>query len=149
MNTKSSSASQSRSEDDLTELMGMFQQFFSSAVIGQLIQETQQVFYTRLLPPMLILWGFVFQRLNADHTCDAAWSYLSSTAVQHRFEVQPPPGHSVSESNSAYCQARQRFPYEVARKALRTSADQVAERLGAVDRWQSNASICWMGPRSS
>jgi len=135
MNTASSSNTPSGSEDDLKPLMELFEQFFPSAVVSQLIQETQQVFYTRLLPPLLILWGFLFQRLNADHTCDAAWSYLSSASIQQRFGIHLRPEQIVSESTSAYCQARQRFPYAVARKALGVSANRLAERLGAVGRW--------------
>ena len=113
----------------------MFCQYCPTPVIEQLIRETSQVFYTRLLPPLLILWGFIFQRLNADHTCDAAWSYLSGTAIQQRLNPKNGSGKAVSESTSAYCQARQRFPYSVACQTLRITADQLSERLAGEDRW--------------
>lgn len=97
--------------------------------------ETKQKFYTRLLPPLLILWGFIYQRLNADHTCDAAWSYLSSDAVQQHFGIQPALTQPRSESTSAYCQARKRLPLAVAQKALSESADRVSAQTGEAGRW--------------
>jgi hypothetical protein len=47
--------------------------------------------------------------LNHDHSCDAAWSYLSSDAVRKAWQPNHPLDQ-VSESTSGYCQARQRLP---------------------------------------
>lgn len=53
--------------------MDKFGQYLLPAPLLQyILRETPQVFYTRLLPPLLVLWGFIFQRLNPDHSCDAA-----------------------------------------------------------------------------
>ncbi len=49
------------------KVLGLFEQFFPAQVVQSLIGETKQRFYNRLLPPLLILWGFIYQRLNADH----------------------------------------------------------------------------------
>jgi hypothetical protein len=122
-------------EPQVEEVLGIFEQFFPAQIIQRLMQETKQKFYTRLLPPLLILWGFIYQRLNADHTCDAAWSYLSSEAVQQRFGIQPVLTQPLSESTSAYCQARQRLPLAVAKGMLRVNAEQVSEQAGEAGRW--------------
>lgn len=122
-------------EPQVEEVLEIFEQFFPAQVIQCLVRETKQKFYTRLLPPLLILWGFIYQRLNADHTCDAAWSYLTSAAVQQRFGVQPALTQPLSESTSAYVQARQRLPVVLAQKGLRESADRVSAQAGEAGRW--------------
>jgi hypothetical protein len=124
-----------RSETQVDEVLGIFEQLFPAQVLQRLVRETRQKFYTRLLPPLLIMWGFMYQRLNADHSCDAAWSYLSSEAVQQRFGIRSARTQPLSESTSAYVQARQRLPLAVAQKALRESADRVSEQAGAGGRW--------------
>jgi len=120
------------------EALGLFEQFFPAQVILRLVRETKQKYYTRLLPPMLILWGFIYQRLHADHTCDAAWSYLTSETVQRRFGVQPARRQPLSESTSAYVQARQRLPTELAKKALRESAECVSAQAAEAGRWHGH-----------
>jgi hypothetical protein len=135
MNESISSNSAARAENRVDEVLGVFEQMFPGQVLVGLIGECKQKFYTRLLPPLLILWGFIYQRLNADHTCDAAWSYLSSEAVQQHFGIQPAHTQPLSESTSAYVQARQRLPLELAKKALRVSAERVSEQAGEGGRW--------------
>ena len=117
------------------DVLGIFEQVLPTEIIQSLVKDTQEKFYTRLLPPLLILWGFIYQRLNADHTCDTAWSYVTDKAVQKRFGVQTKPNQVISESTSAYCQARQRLPLSVAQGVLRQSADRVAEKAGEGGRW--------------
>jgi hypothetical protein len=129
------SKAEPRTESQVNEVLGIFEQFFPAQVLQRLVRETRQKFYTRLLPPLLILWGFIYQRLNGDHTCDAAWSYLSSEAVQQRFGLRLARTQPLSESTSAYVQARQRLPLAVAQKALRESAERVSEQAGAGGRW--------------
>jgi hypothetical protein len=116
---------------NLGELMSIYQHFLPTQVIEALIAETQQTFYQRLLPPVLIVWGFIFQRLNDDHTCDAAWSYLSSAAVDPLRAGQKSVSQVVSESTSAYCQARERLPLSVAQGALRHTAQAMQSEFGA------------------
>ena len=42
------------------------------------IEETQLCFYDRLFTPAVTLWCMIFQRLNHDHTLQAAVSDLHS-----------------------------------------------------------------------
>ena len=105
------------SKPNVAELMPIYQRWLSSKVIARLVREIQKKFYSRLLPPILMLWGFIFQRLNHDHSCDAAWSYLSSDPVMEQFRPGKPRPKRLSESNSAYCQARKRLPLSVCVKS--------------------------------
>lgn len=116
---------------NLAEVMSIYQRYLPTQVIAGLIAETQQTFYQRLLPPVLIVWGFIFQRLSDDHTCDAAWSYLSSEAVNPLRAGQPRGAPEISESTSAYCQARQRLPLSVAKGALRATVRALQAESGA------------------
>jgi hypothetical protein len=84
----------------------------------------------------MVLWGFIFQRLNPDHTCDAAWSYLSTTTIRQQFGLSGSPLATLSESTSAYCQARRRLPLAVAQGVLRATAQAFQQEVGEQGRWR-------------
>ena len=52
--------------------LGVFEEIVPAQVIRELYKETKKKYYERVLSPLLLLWGFIFQRLNPDHSCDAA-----------------------------------------------------------------------------
>lgn len=119
------------------ELWIVFQRWLPIQVIQQLVNDylswsrPKRGFYQRLFPPWVSLWGFVFQRLNPDHSCDAFVSYLNTQAAAGQ-----PTSHSTrSESTAAYCKARQRLPVCVASKALRRSAEALQAEWGEAGRW--------------
>jgi putative transposase len=118
------------------ELLPLYQRWLPTQIVVLLLRETKQTFYQRLLPPMMVLWGFIYQRLNPDHTCDAAWSYLSTTAIRQQFGLKAPPPATVSESTSAYCQARQRLPVALAHGVLGATAQAVQQEMGEQGRWR-------------
>jgi len=120
---------------DAAALMPFYQEWLPLHVISQLFQQTGHRFYQRLLPPVLVLWGFIFQRLNPDHTCDAAWGYLSSDVGRARFGLAPRSGGDLSESNSAYCQARKRLPWPVVEGVLATTARAIQQTFGESGLW--------------
>ena len=79
--------------------------------------------YRRIFTPLIVLWCMIFQRLNFDHTCDAVISKLRSGDFD---QIEKDDSHQVrlserivSVSSSGYCQARQRIPLVVFKKALR------------------------------
>ncbi len=74
-------------EADAQALLLIYQEWLPLPLIRRLFQDAGYRFYQRVLSPLLVLWGFIFQQLNPDHTCDAAWSYLSSDAVRKRFDL--------------------------------------------------------------
>jgi len=105
-----------------SELMPLYADFFSRQTIKRLLKEASVILYWRILTPLIVLWGMIYQRLNADHTTDAALTYLKSGAVD---TIDPLDPHSqplsqrlTSESNSAHVQARQRLPLKVVQSVL-------------------------------
>ena len=125
----------SQSESDVADLLLIYQRWLPTQVITQLLRETGRTFYQRVLPPVVVLWGFIFQRLNRDHSCDAAWSHLSNDEVRRQFGTDRSQMGRVSESTSAYCQARQRLPLSVAQGILPLTAQALQEELGEVGSW--------------
>lgn len=115
--------------------LGVFEEIVPVQVIRDLYKETGKKYYERVLSPLLLLWGFIFQRLNPDHSCDAAWSHLSSDAVQDRFGLGKEASQPLSESTSAYCQARKRLPLAVAKKILSHTAEVIGEKAGEEGLW--------------
>jgi len=111
------------------EVVPLYRQLFPRSVLKPLIRAAGVTLYWRLLTPVVMLWGLIYQRLNADHTCDAVVSYLRSGAVD---DLDPADRHRVplsqrlrSESTSAYVQGRQRLPLGVVQAALHTVAHQI------------------------
>ena len=115
--------------------LGVFEEIIPTQIIRELYQETKTKYYERLISPLLLLWGFIFQRLNADHSCDAAWSYLSSDNIQARFGLQNGSAQPISESTSAYCQARKRLQLAVAKKVLAHTAKVIGQKAGTHGLW--------------
>ena len=120
---------------DPQALLPFYQEWLPLQVIRQLFKETGHRFYQRILPPLLVLWGFIFQRLHPDHTCDACWSYLSSDAVRERMGLPPLAVEKLSESNSAYCQARKRLPWAVVQGILPATARAFQQAFGDSGWW--------------
>jgi hypothetical protein len=127
-----------QSNPNPSELLPIYQRWLPNEVIGRLVRETKLKFYSRLLAPITILWGFIYQRLSSDHSCDAAWSYLSSETVLEQFLPDKPRPKRLSESNSAYCHARQRLPLSVAQSALQETAQALHGELGESALWHGH-----------
>ena len=104
------------------ELLPVCAEVFSRSVLKQLLADAQITAYWRVLTPLVILWALIYQRLNADHTCDAAVSYLrqggADTLDPDDPHPQPLSRRLKSESTSAYVQGRQRFSLAVVHAAL-------------------------------
>lgn len=113
-------------------LWPIFQRYLSQAVIHNLLARENRRFYQRLFCPWLVVWGFVFQRLHADHTCDAFVSQLSSEVSGQWRNGE----RTMSENTSAYCQARKRLPRSLARQVLRHTAQAMSAAWDAEGRWQ-------------
>ena len=112
----------------------IFERFLPQRVIDSLLARVAQRFYRRLFPPLVVLWGFIYQRLQADHTCDAFVSYLTSGAAPHLYA--PAAGERrMSENTAAYCKARKRLPLAVAQGALRHTAQVASTSLGPSGLW--------------
>jgi hypothetical protein len=117
-------------------VLGVYEEIVPAQVIRELYKGSNRKYYERILSPFLLLWGFLFQRLNPDHTCDAAWSYLSGDNIQEQFGLQRQTEQAKSESTSAYCQARKRLPLEIAKKVLAHTAKAIGQKAGENGLWR-------------
>ena len=125
----------------LTELLPISQELLPRQVLEELVKASGKTFYERLFSPMVILWGLIYQRLNADHTCDAALSYLSSGSVDHldRTQQRPLSARIKSTSTAAYCKARKRLPLSVLQGALGHTGDVIRSGLDEGGKWRGHS----------
>ena len=104
------------------EILPIFGELFSRSTIKQWIKESSSRLYWRVLTPLVILWGLIYQRLTSDGSCDAIVSYLHTGAFdrldREDTNKQPLSKRLNSRSTSAYVQGRNRLPFEVLSKAL-------------------------------
>ncbi len=138
MSTKTTGSVALQPED----LLPLFGQLFTRSRLKALSQEVApgKTRYWRILTPLIVLWGFVYQRLNKDHTCDAYSSHLHSGAVDHLDEADPhqePLSQRLqSESNSAYVQGRNRLPLKLLQRTGQVVMQYAQEIAGEKGLWQ-------------
>lgn len=130
----------SQSKPIADDLLPLFQEMVPVEVVRTLVRSSGKRFYERLFTPLVMLWGFIFQRLNADHTCDAALAYIASGKVDHLDDR-----HTVllsqrikSESTAAYCKGRQRLPLSVLQGVLHQTVQVVQQKLGSDRLWRGH-----------
>lgn len=127
----------------IRQIMPLFSNYLSRSTMKAVLADELQVrLYWRVLTPMVILWGFIFQRLNAEHTCDAYVDYLQTGGADG---LDPDDPHQEplskrlsSESTSAYVQGRNRLPLKVIEKARQKVNQQIDTWLGDEGRWKGH-----------
>jgi hypothetical protein len=125
-----------------TQVWPLFSKLLPNQLILDWIRKQPRRFYQRLFPPLVVLWGFIFQRLNSDdHTCDALVSYLGSGAAVELRAAAGVQQEWMSENTAGYCKARQRLPRAVTEQALRHTAQTIRADLGADGLWRG-CSVC-------
>lgn len=129
--------SQPKEIPGIQQVLPVFKEALSADFVGGLLRASPCRFYQRLLTPLIVLWCLVFQRLNADHSCDAVVSHVGSGSVDHLDDrhSKPPSARMVSENTSAYCKARKRLPLSMVQGALRHIAQYIQQRLSDKARW--------------
>lgn len=115
-------------------LWPVFEQLLPTTTVLGLLAQVSQRFYQRLYPPLVVLWGFVFQRLRSDHSCDGFVSALASGCWPALYDPRA-SGPPMSENTAAYCKARQRLPLAVAQAALRQTSQTIRSELGEQGLW--------------
>src|SRR4051794_24597103 len=80
-----------------------FAETLSSACLAEAMAEIRAAWNDRIFTPLVTLWVFLGQVLNADQSCRAAVARL----IAHRVAEGLPP---CSSETGAYCQARKRLP---------------------------------------
>jgi len=127
------------------EVMDLFGSLFSRKVIKELLPviAPNQRMYWRVLTPLMVLWGFVYQRLQPQHSCDAYLSHLKSGAADALDSAdphdQPLSKRLTSESTAGYAQGRQRMPIGLLQEATRLAADYAQKISGERGRWRGKA----------
>lgn len=89
-------------------------------------------FYDRLFTPLVTLWYLLFQRLQADHTLDAA---LSDARAGGADRINKGLSSKLrSDSTASYSDARQRLPWQFLAQTLSLQARQIIG-LTATSLW--------------
>jgi hypothetical protein len=123
--------------------MPLFSKFMTRSTLKAMLADELQVrLYWRVLTPMVILWGFIFQRLSAEHSCDAYVDYLHSGGADELDlddpHQEPLSKRLCSESTSAYVQGRNRLPLKVIERARQVVYRQIESWLGGDGRWKGH-----------
>lgn len=82
-----------------------FTDVLSEGIVSQAMAAINVVWLNRIYSPLVTLWVFLGQVLNADASCRAAVARL----IAHRLSGGQRP---CSAETGAYCQARKRLPEE-------------------------------------
>lgn len=128
--------------DSIRQIMPFFSQYLSRSTLkGHLEQEGQGGLYWRALTPMVVLWGFIYQRLG-EQTCDAYVAYLHAGGAD-KLDAEDPHQQPLSQrlhsvSNSAYAQGRKRLLLAIIEKARDVIQQQIADCLGEEGRWKGH-----------
>jgi hypothetical protein len=125
-------AVQSNPQPTPAAVLPVFQRHLPGSIITDLVTASGRRFYHRLFIPLVVVWGFIFQRLHPDHTCEAAVSYFASGGAD---ELCPDLSARMSDNTAAYCQARARLPLSVLTGALRHTAQSLHDDLGQAGLW--------------
>lgn len=132
---------QPKAGGSISQALSVFNALLPANVVEELVAGTSKRFYDRIYSPLVVVWCLIFQRLNADHACDAIVSHIGSGAIDHLSDR-----HRVrlsmrirSVSTAACCRARQRLPLSVIEGVLAHFAEVADSYL------PSHA--CWMGLR--
>ena len=98
------------------QLLLFFVQLLPHRALRQLPALRDKSFYNRLFSPLVTLWYLLFQRLNPDHSLEAALSDARTgggNRINKKLSRQ-----LVSGSTASYSDARQRLPWEFLAQAL-------------------------------
>ena len=124
------------------QVVPLFRTLFSRPLLKQWLREAADAqphpvprLYWRLFTPLIVLWGLIVQRLQADQTDDAVVAHLHTGAADaldpHDPHSQPLSQRLRSESTAAYVQARARLPLALLHRAMAHVVEQVQGWLAA------------------
>lgn len=114
------------------QLLGFFLRLLPASELLCLTPARARGFYDRLFSPLVTLWYLLFQRLNSDHTLDAV---VVDAAKGGADALNPKLSAGlVSDSTSAYSDARKRIPLSFLAQALRLQGSKMVMLDGRV-RW--------------
>lgn len=126
-----------RPEPQTASLLLIFRELLPAHAVENLIKQCAGPFYRRLFSPVILLWCFIYQRLNPDHTCDAVVSYVGDGGADHldQQHALPLSQRMQSESSAAYCKGRKRLPLALLQAALQHVVRGIQQALPSQGRW--------------
>ncbi len=105
-----------------------FQEILPSQIIEEVIDELKIKYRNRLYNPVVIIWSFLSQVLDNDHSCKKAVSRIIAYLVG---EEQKRP----SENTGAYCRARKKLPELLFKTLLDISSRNLEKTVDKKDLW--------------
>ncbi len=131
---------QPRAKPSIQQVLPVFKELLSAATVRDLVKGCGLSMYERLFTPLIVVWCFIFQRLNSDHSLDAVVSHVSSGAVDHLDDRdrRPVSERIESESTAGYAIARKRMPLAVLKQVSSRFARAAEEHQGAEALWHGH-----------
>ena len=105
-----------------------FQKLLKSEIIEDILQEIGVKYKSRIYSPIVIVWSFLSQVLDTDHSCQNAVSRIIAYLASEGLETP-------SENTSAYCQARKKLPEKLFKKLLEISAKGNEKKVDKKHLW--------------
>lgn len=129
--------------ESIHEILPIFSMILSRDRLQGIVQRLSIRMYWRAYTPLIVLWGFIYQRLHNDQTCDAYVTYLLSGGADH-LDPADRHAHPLSwrlrcESNAGYVQGRNRLPLALLQEALQVVTAQIQDWLGEKGNWHGQA----------
>jgi len=131
---------QSKAMPSIQQVLPTFQELLPIRGVRDLVEACGGRFYERLFTPLIVVWCFIFQRLNADHSLDAVVSHVSSGAVDQLDDRDRSPVSERirSESTAAYSKARKRIPLAVLKGVTQHLAQAAEQHLDGGALWRGH-----------
>ncbi len=112
-----------------TKSIGLpFQELLPRATIEEVLREIGLKYKNRIYNPIVIVWSFLSQVLNSDHSCKNAVSRIIAHLAEEDLETP-------SENTSAYCQARKRLPESLFKKLLEKTGKKLEKEADQKHLW--------------
>jgi len=124
----------------IQQVLPTFQELVRAEDVRVLAKASGGCFYERLFTPLIVVWCFIFQRLNTDHSLDAVVSHVGSGAVDHLADQHKAPisERIESENTAGYSNARKRLPLSVLVGVVRSLAEAAEQCLGDSACWHAH-----------
>jgi hypothetical protein len=101
-----------------------FAEVLTAASIQKILAELKVEYRSRVYTPLVTLWVFLSQVLDADPSCRQAVSRL----LAHRRQRGLP---ACSTDSGSYCEARQRLPEALLQQLVQQSSSELAQQVPA------------------
>ena len=130
----------SRAVPSIQQVLPAFKQLVPADVVRDMVKATGAHCYERLFTPLIVVWCFIYQRLNADHTLDDVVSHVSSGAADHLADRDRPAlsERIQSQNTAAYSKARKRMPLAVLQGVAYRLAQACEQHLDATEHWRGH-----------